>query len=101
MDLERTVNSDPRRNLPSVDRLIREVEAKTSDIAAWAVRSASRSVLEQIRDDVSRGESKLSGKQIELDELVERVATQAERLSASHPRAVINATGVLLHTNLG
>jgi L-seryl-tRNA(Ser) seleniumtransferase len=101
MDLERTVNSDPRRNLPSVDRLIREVEAKTSEIAEWAVHSASRSVLERIRNDISRGENELSEKRIELDELVERVVVQAERLSAPHPRAVINATGVLLHTNLG
>lgn len=101
MDLKRTVNSDPRRNLPSVDRLIREVEAKTSKIAEWAVHSASRSVLERIRNDVSRGESEYSEKGIELDALVEQVVAQAERLSAPHPRGVINATGVLLHTNLG
>jgi L-seryl-tRNA(Ser) seleniumtransferase len=101
MDLKRTVNSDPRRDLPSVDRLIREVEAKTSDISEWAVHSASRSVLEHLRNQVSPGEGKPSEQRIELDELVDRVVAEAERLSAPHPRAVINATGVLLHTNLG
>lgn len=101
MDLERTVNSDPRRNLPSVDRLIREVEAKAEDLAGWAVRSASRSVLEQVRVEFSRGESKSSENSIEVDELVDRALAEAARLAAPHPRVVVNATGVLLHTNLG
>lgn len=101
MDLERAVNSDPRRNLPSVDRLIREVEAKTSNIAEWAVRSASRTVLKRVREEMSRGEVESSGKRVELDELVERAAAEAARFAAPHPREVVNATGVLLHTNLG
>lgn len=101
MDLERTVNSDPRRNLPSADRLIREVGEKTPDIAEWAIRSASKSVLEAVRKEMSRGESKSSDGPIEFEALVERVLGEATRLAAPHPRAVINATGVLLHTNLG
>ncbi len=101
MDLERTVNSDSRRNLPSVDRLIREVEAKASNIADWAVRSASRGVIEDVRERISRGEFESSGNQIEREDLVERALAEATRLAAPHPRAVVNATGVLLHTNLG
>lgn len=101
MDLKRAVNSDPRRKLPSVDRLIREVEGKTLDIAEWAIRSASKSVLEQVRAQLSRGEGEAEGDPLELDELVHRVATEARHLAAPHPRSVVNATGVLLHTNLG
>ena len=101
MDLERTVNSDPRRNLPSVGRLIREVEAKASNIAEWAIHSASKGVLERVREEMSRGESESSGERIELEELVDRALAEATRLATPHPRAVINATGVLLHTNLG
>lgn len=101
MDLKRTVNSDPRRNLPSVDRLIRKVKEKASNLAGWAVRSASKGVLERIREEMSRGEIESSGKRVELDELVDRATAAAARLAAPHPRAVINATGVLLHTNLG
>ena len=101
MDLERTVNSDPRRKLPSVDRLIREVEAKTSNIAKWAVHSASRAVLERARKELPGGEIDSSRQRVDLEELVDRAAAEAASLAAPHPRAVVNATGVLLHTNLG
>jgi len=101
MDLEQTVNSDPRRNLPSVDRLIREVESKDADLARWAVHSASQDLLERIREEISRGDTKSPGNGIDLGDLVERVAAEAARLTAPHPRAVVNATGLLLHTNLG
>jgi L-seryl-tRNA(Ser) seleniumtransferase len=101
MDLERTVNSDPRRNLPSVGLLIQEVKVKNPKLAEWAVRSASKGVLERVREDMSRGESESSAGPVEVDELVERALAEATRLAAPHPRAVVNATGVLLHTNLG
>jgi L-seryl-tRNA(Ser) seleniumtransferase len=101
MDLKRTVNSDPRRNLPSVDRLVRSVQAKTSEIVEWALRGASRDVLARAREEMSRGDHEGSGRRFEFDELVESVAVEASRLAAPHPRAVVNATGVLLHTNLG
>ena len=101
MDLERTVNSYPRRNLPSVDRLIRKVEAKANDLAGWAVRSASKSVLERVRAEMSLGENESSESSIEVDELAYRALAEAVLLATPHPRAVLNATGVLLHTNLG
>ena len=101
MDLKRTVNSDPRRNLPSVDRLVRSVQAKTSEIVEWALRGASRDVLARAREEMSRGDHEGSGRRFEFDALVESVTVEASRLAAPHPRAVVNATGVLLHTNLG
>jgi L-seryl-tRNA(Ser) seleniumtransferase len=101
MDLKRTVNSDPRRNLPSVDRLIREVDVKNPNLAEWAVHSASREVLDRVRVEMSRGATDPNSEQIDLDELAARAIAEATRLAAPHPRAVINATGVLLHTNLG
>ena len=101
MDLKRTVNSDPRRNLPSVDRLVRSVRAKTSEIVEWALRGASRDVLARAREEMSRGDHEGSGRRFEFDALVESVTVEASRLAAPHPRAVVNATGVLLHTNLG
>ncbi len=46
MDLKRTVNSDPRRRLPPVDRLIRKVGQIGPDLPAWAVHRASKDALE-------------------------------------------------------
>jgi len=58
-------------------------------------------VLDQARREISEAESESPGGRIELDELVQRAEAEATQLAAPHPRAVINATGVLLHTNLG
>ncbi len=101
MDLEPTVNPDARRVLPSVDRLIRELGAVAPDLPAWAVLRASRAVLESIRQRMSQGDSKAEGAAELLAMLVREATAQARRLSQAHPRRVINATGVLLHTNLG
>ncbi len=99
MDLERTVNSDPRRNLPSVDRLIHDAKIESPNLADWALLSASRDVIQQARDGISRGDR--SGESLSMAALVGLATIEARRLSMRHPRAVINATGILLHTNLG
>ncbi|MBC8187912.1 MAG: L-seryl-tRNA(Sec) selenium transferase [Proteobacteria bacterium] len=99
MDLERTVNSDPRRNLPSVDRVIHDAKIESPNLADWALLSASRDVIQQARDGISRGDR--SGESLSMDALVGLATIEARRLSMRHPRAVINATGILLHTNLG
>jgi len=101
MDLDTKVNSDPRRNLPSVDRLIRRVATEAPELAEWSIRRAARDALGEIRDQISRGESNFEGTGGDLEALVVRVRDAARRFAAAHPRTVINATGVLLHTNLG
>jgi L-seryl-tRNA(Ser) seleniumtransferase len=101
MDLNPTVNSDPRRNLPSVDQLVRKVEAETHDLPNWAIISASRAVIEKARDFISQGDPQANQNVQDSEALVGEAAREATRLAARHPRAVVNATGVLLHTNLG
>ena len=117
MDLERAVNSDPRRNLPSVDRLIQELKATSPDLAPWALHVAAKKVVESARNRFAHGENlSIDGKMdrpesdsglgsadnsFSMQELVEAATTEARGLSKRHPRAVINVTGILLHTNLG
>ena len=109
MDLSDGVNPDPRRHLPSIDKLSREVVRACPELSEWAVIAASRSVLRSAREEVealiSRG-GKGDDQQAELQALIGtpwavRVAAEAARLLAPHPRRVLNATGVVLHTNLG
>jgi L-seryl-tRNA(Ser) seleniumtransferase len=101
MDLKPTVNSDLRRSLPSVDRLMKEVRQLASDLPLWAVSTGSKALLEQVRNQISQGEVASNETSGTLELLAERAVGAARRLSESHPRSVLNATGVLLHTNLG
>src|SRR4051812_43804439 len=74
------------RDLPSVDELARAV----GDPLAVA---AARSVLARAREEIAAG-----GKP---DDLEERVRAELAAARAPQLRRVLNATGVIVHTNLG
>ena len=101
MDSEPKVNSDPRRSLPSVDRLTRQVRDQNDGLPEWAVAQAARGSIEALRDRISQGEFETAEQVPTADVLAIQVAAAAGVLSSPHPRPVLNATGVLLHTNLG
>src|SRR2546422_10660897 len=48
------VNTDPRRSLPAVDRLVRALEGLTGGPPLWALREAAREVLEAERERLGR-----------------------------------------------
>ena len=86
------------RQLPSVDQLVRRLAGR-SEVRSWSrprLTAAARQVLERERGRV-RSEG---GPPEDLDTLCARVCAEArgDRFSL---RPVINATGVVLHTNLG
>ena len=86
------------RNLPSVDRLMASEEL--AELAAvysrdWVV-GVVREQLDLARRDIRRG-----GKAPGPDSLVEAVCRHVADLTRTAPRRVINATGVVIHTNLG
>ena len=91
------------RELPSVDELLRlpSVAALVSSQGSAAVTDAARTVLARLREEIASGlleESALRLAVGGLGEAVEKYVRQALRHSL---RPVINATGVILHTNLG
>ncbi len=80
------------RDLRSVDAVIADCAA-VFDLPAALVASVARSSIATARAAILSG-----GEQIdELDLAMQELS----RLDAARPRTVINATGVLLHTNLG
>ena len=105
MDLSGGVNPDTRRQLPSVDRLCREVAGECPELSEWAVVTATRTVLRSAREEIklliSHGADSLELKQLAETQWAVRVAAEAARLMSPHPRKVLNGTGVVLHTNLG
>ena len=79
------------RDLPSVDRLLAD-EALAAAPRAIAVEAA-RTVLERAREQIAAGE--------EPGDVVGTTRAEVERLSTPSLRRVLNATGVIVHTNLG
>lgn len=86
------------RQLPSVDRLLSEdrIEQLEESYPRVLIVDLVRQRLEQERLSIARGNPCLP-----IDELAESVCAQAGALAHPSLRPVINATGVILHTNLG
>src|SRR5687767_10479972 len=90
------------RDLPSIDRLLNRPESKTllDEFSRAYVTETCRRILDDIRATIRRGES------VGVDDLDERgiVARLTREVEANrHPSLVrvVNATGTILHTNLG
>ncbi len=87
--------------LPKLDRLLADPRLSTFALRRAIVRRAAQVVLDQLRVDIREALS--AGRQpspLDEDTLVERVVATLERWTQP-PQRVLNATGVLLHTNLG
>ncbi len=86
------------RNIPRVDELLAPAHALCPDASTAAVTAAVRRTLDALRESV------LSGEAPEIPETAALCALAAEtvrRAEMPSLRPVINATGVVLHTNLG
>lgn len=95
------MSTDLLRELPSIDELLRSPEIACIPAPATALKNAARAALEQLRRDIRSGTitaAQLSGS---LSDLPQRIADRLELDSRYSLRPVINASGVILHTNLG
>ena len=92
------------RLLPSVDEVLRqpEITALIEHEGQPAVVEAVRLVLAQLREQVTTGNlANEEAVQLALSNLHEAASRQLRRALEFSLRPVINATGVILHTNLG
>jgi L-seryl-tRNA(Ser) seleniumtransferase len=93
------------RSLPSVDQLLRTFPGTCAEqLGADRVKGFARRVIDEMRIDLqqrsSEGNSSISSEAL-LDEAIHRLEVMCAADSRSALRRVINATGVILHTNLG
>lgn len=86
------------RSLPSVDTLLQseEVVELVRNFSHDAVTTVARDVLGKAREGI-----KSTGNAPSADILISEIIERADRAWGSWPKAVVNATGVVLHTNLG
>ena len=88
----------PFQSLPSVDRVLSDqrVQGLMESFSRHAVLELARAQLDDARRAITNGQEAPS-----FDELVQAIKERAASRWRQWPAHVINATGVILHTNLG
>ena len=96
-------STDLYRKLPSVDEVLR-----SSEVADLVVRDglvpvagAARAVLNRMREEIRAGRLDAEGVELALSGIGSAIASGLREAASYHLRPVLNATGVILHTNLG
>ena len=91
-------SSSELRNLPSVERVVNDtmLSAAVDAHGREMVVELTREVLDGARKRVLAGSTAPAG-----EEIAEAVLALIANLAEPSPRPVINATGVVIHTNLG
>jgi L-seryl-tRNA(Ser) seleniumtransferase len=91
------------RAIPSVDQLLRTevVTRLISSVGVAHVTTIAREVTEEMRREMRSEGFPERTKDVLLNEAVQRIHSLCQREALSRLRSVINATGVILHTNLG
>jgi L-seryl-tRNA(Ser) seleniumtransferase len=98
-----TSKAELYRKLPSVDDLLqnRELAAIISSEGPAAVTDAVRAVLARLRAEIGAARLEASDVDLALSRISGAVERQVRQSLSYSLRPVINATGVILHTNLG
>jgi L-seryl-tRNA(Ser) seleniumtransferase len=84
------------RSLPSVDRVVARLNGGVAAADRALATDIAREVLEELRTSIAAGADAP-----ELEAIVATVAARATSALAAPLAPLINATGVILHTNLG
>jgi len=91
------------RKLPSVSELLQqpELSALAEEDGHLALADSIRKVLDRMREEIVSGRLNSSGVELALENLSEAVRRQLRQDLSFSLTSVVNATGVILHTNLG
>lgn len=101
--MKSTSKSDLYRELPSVDEVLRqpEISALIEEHGTATVADGTRTVLGRLRSEIASGLVDANSLQLALMGLNAAIEKQLRLEIAYSLTPVINATGVILHTNLG
>jgi len=101
--MKTAANSKLFRALPSVDELLWTTTVATlmESHGTIAVTDAARFVLARLREQIASGLLDAPALRIALEGLPQAVESQLRKSLSHSLQPVINATGVVLHTNLG
>ncbi|MFH1487808.1 MAG: L-seryl-tRNA(Sec) selenium transferase [Pseudomonadota bacterium] len=91
------------RKIPSVDRLLNspELAESSSRYSRSLVHRAIEEVLGEIRAEILSGDPSSENDDLKMENIQGRILQKLAVMGRSSLRPVINATGVVIHTNLG
>jgi L-seryl-tRNA(Ser) seleniumtransferase len=93
---------DLLRLIPQVNELADFVEkGRDGTVPRTLLVAAARSVCERVRDSILSRDASIGPSSLDTARLAAMVEDEAEKLTRPSLRRVVNATGVVLHTNLG
>ena len=100
--MKTSTKSELYRELPSVDELLRTpgVAALAAEHGSAAITDAARAVLARLRNEIASGVLDAAALQLALGGLCGAIEERLRQELGHSLRIVINATGVILHTNL-
>ncbi len=89
--------------IPSVDRLLmtQVLEEVLASYPRPLALTAINQVLDGLREKIKRGEITEEEPELIIESVSNQVAKEVELISAPSLRPLINATGIVVHTNLG
>ncbi|PYX88686.1 MAG: hypothetical protein DMG67_16645 [Acidobacteria bacterium] len=101
MKMATSAKSDLYRLLPSLDEVLRELAELIRLEGHTTVADAARSVLVHLRAEISSGHLDIRSVEVAVQGIPQAVERELRQSLRPSLRSVINATGVILHTNLG
>jgi len=101
-----TENQNLLRNLPAVDRLLHEevIDNLLMRLPRRIVLEAVQETIASYRDaitEMSGSENNPETIDLSPEKLAEEAAALAEKMAGMNLKSLINATGIIIHTNLG
>src|SRR5260370_29629242 len=101
MKMATSAKSDLYRLLPSLDEVLRDLGEFIRLEGHTAVADAARSVIARLRAEISSGHLDTRSVEVAVQGIPQAVERELRQALQPSLRSVINATGVILHTNLG
>lgn len=93
-----SVNTALLRKIPKIDEILKQPSVEAVDCSHSILMESIRETLDSLRQKILGGDESVS---LEMDDICTEVLALVKEKNTMHLRPVINATGIILHTNLG
>lgn len=93
-----SVNTALLRKIPKIDEILKQPSIEAADCSHSILMESIRETLDSLRQNILGGNDSVS---LGMDDICAQVMELVTQKNTMHLRPVINATGIILHTNLG